>query len=235
MHQRPNTIECIDPDEEKLAEVRKHAFGIIIMFIQTVVALVAAFALILFVGPSVFSDSNQAIVLTTAFGVVALFLSGILLLVMTYIYYQNRLVITDRNITQILQYSLFSRKVSQLNIVNVEDVTAFQHGFLPTLFNYGILRIETAGEQSNFEFEYCPNPGYIAKLILDAREAMLGQGGDEPGEGVSSSKRTFKQTNTDDDSSGTKYPKSKRRDHRSWFRGMGAEVIERAHEPPDDN
>jgi uncharacterized membrane protein YdbT with pleckstrin-like domain len=74
-----------------------------------------------------------------------------------------------------LQYGLFSRKVSQLNMVNVEDVTAVQNGIFQTMFGFGSLNIETAGEQVNFHFTYCPRPGYYAKVILDAREQILGQ------------------------------------------------------------
>jgi uncharacterized membrane protein YdbT with pleckstrin-like domain len=97
------------------------------------------------------------------------------MLIATFIFRQNRLILTDRNLTQILQYGLFNRKVSQLNMSNVEDVTAIQSGILSTVFNYGTLKIETAGEQMNFIFTYCPNPGYYAKIILDARECLLGQ------------------------------------------------------------
>jgi hypothetical protein len=43
------------------------------------------------------------------------------------------------------------------------------------MFGFGELKIETAGEQSNFHFTYCPNPGYYAKVILNAREQILGQ------------------------------------------------------------
>jgi len=43
------------------------------------------------------------------------------------------------------------------------------------MMNYGTLKIETAGEQTNFSFTFCPNPNHCAKVILDAREKMLGQ------------------------------------------------------------
>jgi hypothetical protein len=46
---------------------------------------------------------------------------------------------------------------------------------LSTILGYGNLSIETAGEQSNFNFTYCPRPGYYAKVILNAREKILGQ------------------------------------------------------------
>lgn len=53
---------------------------------------------------------------------------------------------------------------------NLEDVTTEKTGIFPHMFNYGVLKCETAGERSKFMFSYCPNPDYYAQQILDARE-----------------------------------------------------------------
>jgi uncharacterized membrane protein YdbT with pleckstrin-like domain len=106
--------------------------------------------------------------LTAVLGIV-----GLLLLLATYVYRQNKLIISDQNVTQVSQRGIFSRQVSELSLLNVEDVTSDQNGFLPTIFNYGVLRIETAGEQNNFHFTYCPRPNYYGKMILEARQGCL--------------------------------------------------------------
>ena len=175
MHPRPNTMERVDPDEEKLGEAFKHPFGIILLYIQASLGMVVAVALSYFLLDSVLEDKNQAFLIGTIFAVASISLTFLVVVIGTYIYRQNRLIITDRNVTQVLQYGLFNRKVSQLNINNVEDVTAIQNGFFSTIFNYGTLKIETAGEQMNFHYTYCPNANYYAKIVLDARERMLGQ------------------------------------------------------------
>jgi uncharacterized membrane protein YdbT with pleckstrin-like domain len=109
------------------------------------------------------------------FAAIAIVFAIAIVLLSTIVYRKNRVIVTDRNITQILQFGLFNRKVSQLNMVNVEDVTSRQNGLSSNMFGFGELIIETAGEQSNFHFTYCPNPGYYAKVILNAREELLGQ------------------------------------------------------------
>jgi uncharacterized membrane protein YdbT with pleckstrin-like domain len=224
MHQRPSTIEHVDIDEHKLAEIHKHSFGIIIIYLQSFLGMLAAAVLIFFVAPSLIEDKGVAYLISGSFLAVAGLLAFLVMAISTYIYRQNRIIVTDRNITQILQYGLFSRKISQLNIVNVEDVTSIQHGLIPTLFNYGVLKIETAGEQENFHFAYCPNSGYVAKVILEAREKMLGQQDAQTGSGASAqrARRSLPSDNRDDN-------------HPVRMRGIGAEVIERAHEPPDKN
>lgn len=175
MHPRPTTIETVDADEVKLAEVFKHPIGIILLYIQAAVGMIVAVGMAYFLLPLVMSDTDTAFFIGNIFAAISVVLAFIVILIASFIYRQNRIIITDRNITQILQYGLFNRKVSQLNMFNVEDVTAVQNGVLPTMFNYGTLKVETAGEQVNFIFPFCPDVGKYAKIILDSREKILGQ------------------------------------------------------------
>jgi len=170
-----STIEHTDEDEIKLCEVSKHPFGIVGLYIGSFFGITAGLGLTFFMIPAVIEDTNQAFTLALIVASGLIVLAILVLSLATMVYRQSRIIVTDRNITQILQYSLFSRKVSQLNMVNVEDVTSVQNGFLSTMLGYGELNIETAGEQSNFKFTYCPKPGYYAKVILNAREKILGQ------------------------------------------------------------
>jgi predicted GNAT family acetyltransferase len=54
---------------------------------------------------------------------------------------------------------------------NVQDVAAEHKGFLATIFNFVTLTVQTAGEEDNFIFPYCPNPDFYADKILEARQA----------------------------------------------------------------
>lgn len=175
MHPRSTAIESVDDDEVKLAEIYKHPIGIILLYIQAAVGMIIAIGMAYFLLPVVLTDTDMAFFIGNIFAGVSVILAFLVILIASYLYRQNRIIITDRNITQILQYGLFSRKVSQLNMHNVEDVTAEQNGILPTTFNYGTLKVETAGEQVNFVFPFCPNVAEVAKVILDSREEVLGQ------------------------------------------------------------
>jgi uncharacterized membrane protein YdbT with pleckstrin-like domain len=170
-----NSIESVAEGEEYLYTIRKHPFGIIILYVQAIVGLVGAFGLILFLLPQFVAETSRsrytsllALAMVLVGGLVALFL-----LLATYIYRQNKLIVTDKNITQVIQNGLFNRKVSELSLANVEDVTAQQQGIFATIFGYGELRVETAGEQNNFHFSYCPNSNYCGKIILDARQKYI--------------------------------------------------------------
>lgn len=175
-------IEQINPTETKIADVRRHPFGLFLVYLQIFVALSISLALIFFALPSVLDtlglSSSGADSIAYAFGFIGIVLGVIFLILATRIYQGNQLIITNVNITQVTQVGLFNRKVSELSMANVEDVTAQQRGIFPTLFNYGRLVVETAGEQTNFVFEYCPNPNAYAKAILDARQNFVSENGE---------------------------------------------------------
>ncbi len=163
----------VDVDEDLIVEVRRHPFGLITMYTLSLVGLLLAFLFVGFLLPTVIEMTAQVTTLALAFIVVATTLTLLGLFVATYVYRESRLVVTNKNITQTIQYGLFSKKTSQLSMANVEDVTAEQHGLFSSLFNYGTVKIETAGEQANFHFIYAPYPDNVAKDILEAREKYI--------------------------------------------------------------
>lgn len=176
-------IESLTSSETMVADVRRHGFGLFLIYLQITVALGLSLVLIFAFLPSV-SDSinvSESAVnsLAAFFGLITVFFGIVFLILATRIYKGNQLIVSDKNVTQVLQIGLFNRKISELSMANVEDVTAQQSGIFPTLFNYGVLKIETAGEQNNFIFIYCPNPNAYAKAILDARLAFITEHGED--------------------------------------------------------
>lgn len=165
------SMEDVDHDENLISIIKRHFFGIFIIYVQTIVALTIGIGLIYLLLPN-FVDPSQTEIYR-AIGIIAgvvVVLMALILIIATVIYYSSHLILTDQNITQVLQIGLFNRKVSQLAVGNIEDVTAQKHGVFATILDYGVLNIETAGEQVNFVFNYCPRPDFYARQILEARE-----------------------------------------------------------------
>ncbi len=165
-----------DENEELLLEIRKHPFGLF------VIALTGAFiAAMVLIGTFVIaaSDFLSEINLDDGRRYIALlgFILAVLIFVVTAVFGQlyrsNVVYVTNEKIAQILYITLFHRKVSQLNIGDVQDVTVSKNGVLATLFNFGTLVIETAGEQQNYTFTYVPEPDQTARVIITAHEANL--------------------------------------------------------------
>lgn len=175
------SMSRIDPDEKMLATVYRHPFGIVSLYAQVLFGVVAAGGLIMFLLPTFVSRDDQPNLysLIAVIGFIILGFLVVVLLIATVIYNQSKLIVTDKTITQILQEGLFNRRISQLSVSNIEDVTANRSGIFQSMLNYGTLFVETAGEQENFHFIYCPNPDHYAKVILEARQAYVEQNGAE--------------------------------------------------------
>ena len=169
-----------DENEELLLEIRKHTFGLFVLVLSGVLIaatiMLATFALAA-------SNFVEEVGLDGARGAIALagFILAVLTIVLTAIFaqlYRNNVVfVTNEKIAQILYINLFNKKISQLNIGDVQDVTFTQRGILAHLFHYGTLVIETAGEQQNYTFTYVPKPQETAKVLISAHESNLKQYG----------------------------------------------------------
>lgn len=170
-------VESINPNEIKIADIRRHPFGLFVIYALTFLTVALIIGLIVPFMPSVFDVLGigrlAADGLSALITVFVVSLAVIFVILATRVYRANQLILTNDNVTQVTQVTIFHRKVSEISMGNVEDVTANQAGIFQTVFNFGHLHIETAGEQNNYDFKYCPNPNAYAKAIQDARVKFL--------------------------------------------------------------
>lgn len=170
-----------DQDEELLSEIRKHPIGVVVtaasgIFISLSVFIAAA----LLAGK--LENINVGIGEDSAGSIKGIIISLGLLLslfglaitaISIFLYLQNVIYVTNQKIAQVGYLSLFNRKVTQLGIGNLEDVTVSQRGVFAHIFGYGTLLIETAGENPNPEFSLVPNPYPESQIITGAHEAYV--------------------------------------------------------------
>lgn len=168
-----SSLPVMQEGEHTVFDLKRHPIGIISTYTFTALFLMAA-AVLCFIVPSSFTstDSNAPKEIgIVAFLVIVIF-AILFSLVATIVYWGNRWILTTDSVTQVTQRSLFNRESSQLSLGNVEDVSAEKKGILTYIFNFGALKVETAGETGKFVFNYCPNPNYYAQQLLSAREAF---------------------------------------------------------------
>lgn len=81
----------------------------------------------------------------------------------------NAQIITDERIIDIDFSNLIYKQVTDANIDKIQDVTYKMGGVARTVFNYGDVLVQTAGEVPNIDFEAVPNPARVAKILQDLR------------------------------------------------------------------
>lgn len=101
-------------------------------------------------------------------------------LVFTYAYlkflywYFNVYIITTDRLVDIDWYSVTYHKTSTALLPNIQDVSVSQIGVIPSLFDFGDIHIQTAGEEVNIDFLAVVHPQIVAmkinELIKNANE-----------------------------------------------------------------
>jgi len=82
-------------------------------------------------------------------------------------YYLDITIITNDRILDIEQKGLFGRQISELDLTRIQDVNSSVKGIIPSIFNYGHVEVQTAGEEENFEFIDVHDPHGIRKRIIE--------------------------------------------------------------------
>ncbi len=161
----------LEPDERAVLRLRRTKVGLIpVIFSGVIVILGILVAIYLVVR---FQDSlSKTIPVVTALVITIglALLVGLILVVLIIVYLGNEMLVTNERVVSFVQNSLFVRKLAQLELDNVEDVTVEQTRFFESLFGYGTLVVQTAGEMDNFIFKYAAEPYQAARVIRDTVE-----------------------------------------------------------------
>lgn len=173
-----------DANEQLVCEIRKHPFGLFVIYLLGGAISTILFAALV-VAPYAISTSGEDFGFDLGPVRPILALVGLLLasasLVMTaitaYLYQSNVVLVTNEKIAQQLYRTLFDKKISQLSIGDIQDVTVSQRGVFAKIFGFGTLIVETAGEQNNYVFNYSIKPYECSKLIVAAQEAYVAKFG----------------------------------------------------------
>ncbi len=82
-------------------------------------------------------------------------------------YYFDVWIITNERVINIEQKGLFVRSVSELKFSRIQDVTSEVRGMIPTILNFGDVRVQTASEEDVFLFRQVPDPYHVKDVIME--------------------------------------------------------------------
>lgn len=88
-----------------------------------------------------------------------------------YRYYYDVWVVTNQRIVDSTRRSPFQHSMASADLTDVEDIRVERSGLLQTLFDYGDVRCQTAGELLNFVLAGIPEPSKVLALVDASRDA----------------------------------------------------------------
>ncbi len=88
-------------------------------------------------------------------------------------YYLDVWQVTDQRIIDIEQKGFFSRDEATIRFENIQDITIDTHGFFATIFDFGDLRVQSAGERREFVIENATHPEAMKKKIQALQDRVV--------------------------------------------------------------
>lgn len=168
-----NSVPNQHSGEDVIFHLRRHwfiFFKIALFFLILMLIPMALYFIITFSIPSIIESEISYPIILVLFSTYYLMLLVSIFTAWTSTYLDVWTVTTHRIINR-EQNGLFNRVVSEIDLKRVQDVTAEQKGFFPTIFHYGKVYVQSAGAKERFVFEQIPRPYKVAKMIqkLDER------------------------------------------------------------------
>lgn len=166
---RPSHLRFANQEkgETVILFLRQHLITLVPWFALGVVLLIAPtvlFPLLLkLVSFSIHIPVGYVIV-GTIFWYIATF--GLLLSRFIYWFF-NIFIVTNERIIDIDFVNLLYKDVSEAQLSRVQDISYQTRGIFATMFDFGDVIIQTAGEVPNFAFEIVPKPSQVVDIISD--------------------------------------------------------------------
>ena len=77
----------------------------------------------------------------------------------------NIYIVTDERVIDVDFYSMIYKQVASAALDKIEDITYRTGGLGGSLFHFGNILIQTAGQQPNIEFELVPHPSKVVAIL----------------------------------------------------------------------
>lgn len=160
------SFQTQEHDEKIILFLRRHFITNLPWIVITIIlAIIPAIAIILNLQFSILSSfniPNNFTVILIVFYYLILF-SFIFTSFLTWFY--NVFIVTKKRVIDIDYSDLVIHNMAVTKLTHVQDVNYTQSGFIRSLFNYGDLFVQTAGNERNFEALKIPNPREAAHII----------------------------------------------------------------------
>lgn len=91
-------------------------------------------------------------------------------------WYFNVYIVTNERLIDYDFFNLLYKNTTEAELTKIQDINVQMGGLAQTVFNYGTVLIETAGEIPNLEFELVPNPAAVTKKIRELEDLITGGG-----------------------------------------------------------
>lgn len=161
----------LQTDEKVLVFTRRHWVSIIPRLIADALVLIIPIVLVTWVASATAGLSGMTGRVVGGLS----FVWAVVIIVRAYFdwfHYQNDIwVVTNQRVIDSVKRNWFNHVMSSADLIDLQDISVDRTGFRATIFKFGDVRCQTAGEQPHFVFAGIANPGKMLELLDSARDA----------------------------------------------------------------
>lgn len=99
-----------------------------------------------------------------------------------FLWSRNILILTNHRIIDIDQRGILHRTVAEAPYQKIQDVRYSTQGLWQTMFHFGTVIIQTAGNTTNLELTQVRDPQRVQQMITDIQQEIGERGPDQPGD-----------------------------------------------------
>lgn len=172
------TFEGKKEHEDVLVFTRRHWFTLANIWIGSIIASLLPLIVVVLGAPYIIQYNASA-----WFALVWVLYEMVIWFVLFYRLTMHSLdvwIVTNDRIIDSLQLGLFRRKVSELHLESIQDISVNTSGILQSSMDYGNIEIQTGATAQRFLFEDVPHPIAVkdkimetARILEDTREGKF--------------------------------------------------------------
>ncbi|MEO8637770.1 MAG: PH domain-containing protein [Candidatus Taylorbacteria bacterium] len=160
-----NNFEGKEKDEEVLLLIRRHPFYVIVQAVY--IFLMALIPFVIGVEAQSFLFSHNLVALFFFLLALWYLILWQLLFYKITMYTLDVWIVTNHRIIDSTQHGFFDRRISELHLARVQDISVETEGMIPTFFHFGDLEVQTAGTESKFKCIKIPHPEAVKGKIME--------------------------------------------------------------------
>lgn len=158
------TFEGQEQDEKIVILTRHHPFGVLVRITLAGVAAVVPILAGTILWPALSAGGSTALfIFLSSVWYMILWVGTFYALTM---YTLDTMIVTNHRVIDHDQYGFFNRHVAELHISRIQDISVHTQGYIPTVFNFGDVIIQTAGQEKRFTFPRIPHPERVKNAIM---------------------------------------------------------------------
>jgi len=154
-----------------ISDVRRHPIGLVQIWAIALVLIIALMGVLIPLVSGENANDQMLLLATAGLGLLSFFIFGGAL-VASYVYMNNRFYLTNESVIQEIQSSIFVKHEQTVSLSNIEDASFYQNGLLPHIFNYGLIRLSTEGDETTYRFSFVADPKTHIAVLNNAVEAF---------------------------------------------------------------